>query len=275
MNPTMSDDDVLLALRPLQDAPSPPMAVDPTTTLRRGRRHRTRRTVLGGAVGALAIIGIGYGSMELSSIGADLSPGGTHRESSINGITVTSATELTPLAPEDPGVRYLLDLPWVQGLDDTHPGEPGELVLGLVGPGLAAARDSSWENALQLRPRSGSLSDSPLLVVGWPSEDHRSWSTGGFHAADGGLYVVAVLPQEFEGAEVYYSVSYDAGDEGVISTFGLVPALGAEELEGQRIIALRLSADFDLALTALDLVFWDAQGNEVALPSWSPQVESP
>src|SRR5690554_7769870 len=72
MNRTMSDDDVLLALRPLQDAPSPSMAVDADATLRAGRSRRARRTVVRGGIASLAVAAAGLGAIELAGI--DLGP---------------------------------------------------------------------------------------------------------------------------------------------------------------------------------------------------------
>src|SRR5690606_25236138 len=113
MNRTMPDDEVLLALRPLQDAPSPSMAVDADATLRAGRSRRARRTVVRGGIAGLAIAAAGLGVIEIA--GVDIWPLGPaaseHAVQQPRSLGDAAVVELAPgmVAANRPVGRTLAD----------------------------------------------------------------------------------------------------------------------------------------------------------------------
>jgi len=113
MNRTMSDDEVLLALRPLQDAPSPSMAVDADATLRAGRSRRTRRTAVRGGIASLAVAAAGLGAIELAGVELGfLGPAASeHATQPARHLGDAAVVELAPgvLAANRPVERVLAD----------------------------------------------------------------------------------------------------------------------------------------------------------------------
>ncbi|NLF04895.1 MAG: hypothetical protein GX593_07855 [Actinomycetales bacterium] len=271
----MSDDDVLAELTPLRDAEVPPMGVDVPLTVRAGRSRRTRRVAIAGICGVLALAGMTYTLSDLTLSDAFTSPADSlsaeDGEVTQSKLTVTPATTLTPVDPDDPGVRLALDLPWHQRLDDPVPGEPTLLVLGKVGPAGAAASNSDWANALALRPLDAVTEDGPLLVVGWSDDAPDTWSTGRFWAADESLYVVGMVPPSYEGATLRYTI----GPADAPSLSGLLPVLTADGIDGQRVVAFRVSPGLARGVTELDLVYTTPDGEQVGTPAWHPRTETP